>query len=249
MTQSPFGKGFKPHHEKIIAVNRIFSGVANAYDLMNDLMSVGLHRAWKYSFVKTVTRANPGIILDMAAGTGDISGRLHQALPAAEIVAMDINPDMLNRGRDAHIDKGRVTRIMHAVASAEAIPLADAAVDAYVISFGLRNVGCVDKALAEAQRVLKLGGSFYCLEFSPATSPLLKRGYDFYAQYVIPTLGEIVTGNRAAYQYLVDSIETFCLPHELSAKMRQAGFTGVYNIPFMGGIVQCHVGYVEKGRT
>ncbi len=244
MKHSPFGKEFKPHAKKVAAVQGIFSAVSDKYDLMNDLMSGGLHRYWKHDFVGMIARMQPQIILDMATGTGDIAARLHQELPESIIHALDINASMLVKGRNRHIDEGRFARIHPVVASAEAIPLPDDAVDAYVISFGLRNVGDVDRALKEAHRVVKPGGSFFCLEFSPVQSPLVKRGYSFYATHVIPALGAMITGDRAAYQYLVDSIETFCTASELHQRIQDAGFIGVYNTPYAGGVVQCHVGRV-----
>lgn len=245
MKQSRFGKEFKPHAEKVSAVQEIFSSVANKYDLMNDLMSGGFHRAWKRNLVADIARSKPNVVLDMAAGTGDITARLHRQLPEAEIIAIDINESMLSNGRDRHIDEGRFERISSVVGSAEAIPLPDRSVDAYVISFGLRNVGDIDLALREAYRVLRPGGHFYCLEFSPVQSPLLKKGYSFYAANVIPALGELIAKDRASYQYLVDSIETFCTASELKARMTKAGFIGVYNTPYLGGVVQCHVGRVS----
>src|SRR5512135_2191590 len=181
--------GYRPvePEQKTALVRGVFASVASRYDVMNDLMSGGVHRLWKARFIEAV-RPRPGErLLDVAGGTGDIALRfLARAGEGASAVICDLSPEMVAVGRDRAIDRGRVTGLFHVVGNAESLPVADRAVDVYTIAFGLRNVTHIDAALAEARRVLKPGGRFFCLEFSHVVLPALRRLYDVYSFTMIP---------------------------------------------------------------
>jgi demethylmenaquinone methyltransferase/2-methoxy-6-polyprenyl-1,4-benzoquinol methylase len=197
--------------EKTGLVHEVFSRVAGRYDLMNDLMSAGVHRAWKASFIRMLAPRPAETLLDVAAGTGDIAQgwRRNGGGPA---LLCDINESMLTVGRDRAIDRGGVEGLSWAVGNAESLPFPDGSFDAYTIAFGLRNVTNIDAALAEARRVLKPGGRFFCLEFSRVAIAPLRLLYERYSDAVIPRLGEIVAKDRESYAYLVESIRRF--PHQ-----------------------------------
>jgi len=217
-------------------VQGIFRSVASRYDLMNDLMSGGIHRLWKRRLVEVLAPRPGWRIADVAGGTGDIASRILAAEPGASVVIVDLTPEMLLQGR------GRVTgeRCLWAAGDAEALPLPDRSVDAYTIAFGLRNVARPERALAEARRVLKPGGRFLCLEFSRVVLPLLDRLYDAYSFTILPRLGALVAGDAASYQYLAESIRRFPSQPALAQMMGAAGLSRARWENLSGGIAAIH---------
>ncbi|HLY46383.1 MAG TPA: class I SAM-dependent methyltransferase [Stellaceae bacterium] len=210
--ETDFGYRRVPEAAKAPLVREIFDSVAGRYDLMNDLMSGGVHRWWKAEMVRWLAPRPGQLLIDVAGGTGDVARRaLPRLQPAAggAVIVCDANPQMLEIGRARALDDGILAGIEWLGGDAEALPLADRSVDLYTIAFGLRNVTRIERALAEARRVLKPGGRFLCLEFTPAVALLLQPLYDLYSFQVLPLLGQIVTGNRDAYTYLVESIRRF----------------------------------------
>ncbi len=236
-------------------VKGVFSSVASRYDLMNDLMSAGVHRIWKSVFIDRLNPQPGERLLDVAGGTGDIAdafltradARPRSAqLPAATAVVCDINIDMLvaGRARGAAVGRARLapSRLAHVCGDAENLPFPDGSVDAYTIAFGIRNVTRIDRALAEARRVLKVGGRFQCLEFSHLATEGLQKLYDAYSFTVIPWLGEKVAGDRESYQYLVESIRRFPKQERFAAMIREAGLQRVRFENLSAGIVAIHSG-------
>jgi len=228
-------------------VDDVFRSVARRYDLMNDLMSGGLHRAWKDVLV---TALNPPkserafSLLDVAGGTGDIARRVIEAAGAGtRVTVCDINPDMLEVGRERAFEHGTDGVIAFVEGNAEALPFPDRDFDAYTIAFGIRNVPRIDRALAEAVRVLKPGGRFLCLEFSSVDVPGLARLYDLYSFNVIPAIGRTVTGDAEAYRYLVESIRRFPRAPAFADMMRDAGLRRVSFRAMTGGVVALHSGW------
>src|SRR5579883_3068097 len=217
--EAEFGFRRVPREAKRRLVKAVFERVAGRYDLMNDLMSGGIHRLWKDAMVDWLAPRPGQRLLDVAGGTGDIAFRLHDRAPGARVLVCDINAAMLEAGRDRAIDRGILDGIAWLCGDAEALPFAAASMDAYTIAFGLRNVTGIDQALAEARRVLKPGGRFLCLEFSRVVVPLLGELYRRYAFSVVPLLGELVTGSRESYQYLVESIARFPSQDALAARI------------------------------
>ena len=228
--------------EKQARVGEVFSSVASHYDLMNDVMSGGLHRLWKDHFVRRVHAGADAALLDLAGGTGDIAARLH-ARTGATVTIIDINPDMLRAGRDRQFDRGQWKHLNWVAGNAEALPVADQSLDVITIAFGLRNVTHIDRALAEAYRCLKPGGTFLCLEFSRVTAPLVAKLYDQYSFHVVPRMGELIAKDKAAYQYLVESIRMFPKQEQLATMMRQAGFARVSYTNLTLGVVAIHQGW------
>ena len=227
--------------EKTARVKDVFSRVASKYDVMNDFMSGGVHRLWKRAFVRRIRPQPWHEILDVAGGTGDISFLLHKA-GQSHITVSDINPEMLKVGQARAADRGLIGKLQWREANAETLPFADNSFDVYTIAFGLRNVTHIDQALAEAYRVLRPGGRFFCLEFSkPAYEPLRKM-YDAYSFNVIPKIGGLVANDEASYQYLVESIRQF--PHQqgLKLKLEDAGFKQAKFENLSGGIAAIHSG-------
>ena len=247
MTESTqFGSKRVPLAAKQALVNDVFHSVARRYDLMNDLMSFGLHRAWKDALVTAVNppRAAPFSLLDIAGGTGDIAFRIIAAGGAqTRVTVCDINPDMLGVGRERASMYGGDAVVTFAEANAEALPFADRSFDAATIAFGIRNVPRIERALAEAFRVLKIGGKFVCLEFSSVDVPALDRLYDLYSFNVIPALGRVVAEDAESYRYLVESIRRFPKPQAFAAMLRAAGFGRVSVQAMSGGIVTLHSGW------
>ena len=242
--EADFGYRRVAADEKAGLVRRVFDSVAERYDLMNDLMSGGIHRRWKAFLIDRLNPRPGQSLLDIAGGTGDVALRfLDRAGPSGVAFVCDINETMLRRGRDRAIDRGRLDGIAWLVGDAERLPLATSCLDAVTIAFGLRNVTHVAAALAEAHRVLKPGGRFLCLEFSRVVLPILDRAYDLYSFAVLPRLGEWVTGDRAAYQYLVESIRRFPSQEELVGLMQTAGFEQVSFRNLTGGIAALHSGW------
>jgi demethylmenaquinone methyltransferase / 2-methoxy-6-polyprenyl-1,4-benzoquinol methylase len=243
---SHFGSREVPLDDKQALVDDVFHSVARRYDLMNDLMSVGLHRAWKNALVTAVDppKNRPFALLDLAGGTGDVAFRVIEAGGTqTRVTVCDINTDMLGVGRERAAARGLGDAVAFAEANAEALPFAAGSFDAVTIAFGIRNVARIERALAEAFRVLKIGGKFACLEFSAADVPGLDRLYDLYSFNVIPALGRAVTGDADAYRYLVESIRRFPRPADFAAMLRAAGFARVTYKPMTGGIVALHTGW------
>jgi demethylmenaquinone methyltransferase/2-methoxy-6-polyprenyl-1,4-benzoquinol methylase len=231
--------------EKTQRVGEVFSSVADKYDLMNDLMSGGLHRLWKDHFVSQMRPRKGEQILDVAGGTGDITLRCAKATRGeAHITTLDINEDMLRVGREKAIDQGWLTGINWVTGNAEELPFPDHSSDLACISFGLRNITRIDTALTAFARVLRPGGRFFCMEFTPEISAPLRPLYDLYSFTVLPWLGEKVANDRASYQYLAESIRQFPAPNDLVARMENAGFENIHVEKLLGGIVAIHSGRV-----
>ena len=242
-----FGFRRVPMADKQGLVDDVFHKVAHRYDLMNDLMSGGLHRAWKDILVTAVNpprNDRPFHLLDVAGGTGDIAMRVVAAGGAGTTVtALDINPDMLVVGRERAQERGLDHAMTFVEGNAEALALPDKSFDAYTIAFGIRNVPRIEAALHEAFRVLKPGGHFLCLEFSCVDVPGLERLYELYSFNVIPALGRAVADDAESYRYLVESIRKFPKPEPFAAMIRGAGFSRVSYQPLSGGIVALHSGW------
>ena len=243
--QADFGYRRVPLGDKQTLVDDVFHSVARRYDLMNDLMSGGLHRAWKAALV---TAANPPRgdsafrLLDLAGGTGDVAFRVADAGgPGTRVTVADINAEMLAVGRERAAKSKR--KIEFIEANAEQLPLPDRSFDAVTIAFGIRNVPRIDAALAEAHRVLKIGGRFLCLEFSSVDVPGLDRLYELYSFNVIPAVGRAVTGDAEAYRYLVESIRKFPRPDKFADMIRAAGFRRLSFESMTGGVVALHSGW------
>jgi demethylmenaquinone methyltransferase/2-methoxy-6-polyprenyl-1,4-benzoquinol methylase len=226
--------------EKTQAVRDIFERVAPRYDLMNDLMSGGMHRLWKDDFVKLLKPQPTEHILDLAGGTGDIAFRIAQR--GAQVTVADINPGMLAVGRERAAKKG-FPELQFVEANAEAMPFADREFDAVTIAFGIRNVTDIPKALRDIHRVLKWGGRFFCLEFSTSTWPGFAEAYDLYSMKVVPRIGAAVARDADAYQYLVESIRRFPAMPGFARMVEEAGFRQVKARPILGGAVAIHSGW------
>ena len=243
--------------DKQARVDDVFHSVARRYDLMNDLMSGGLHRAWKSTLVSTLNApkahgrsagpaasgSRPFALLDLAGGTGDVAFRAIAAGAGLRVTVVDINADMLDVGRARAAERGLDEAVTFVEGNAEALPFPDRSYDAVTIAFGIRNVPRIDAALREAHRVLRIGGRFLCLEFSTVDVPGLDALYDFYSFNVIPALGRAVTEDADAYRYLVESIRRFPRPDAFAAMMRDAGFARVSFQRMTGGIVALHSGW------
>jgi demethylmenaquinone methyltransferase/2-methoxy-6-polyprenyl-1,4-benzoquinol methylase len=244
--QAEFGFRKVPLDHKQAMVDDVFHSVARRYDLMNDLMSGGLHRVWKDALVAALNPPRRGLpyrLIDVAGGTGDVAFRVaERSAGHADIVVADINSSMLDIGRE-RAEKRGLTRITFREANAEALPFPEASFDAYTIAFGIRNVPRLEAALAEAFRVLKHGGRFLCLEFSEVDVPMLDRLYQAYSFRVIPPLGRVVTGDADSYRYLVESIRTFPNQERFAEMLRRAGLRRVSYRNFSGGIAALHSGW------
>ncbi|HKH03356.1 MAG TPA: bifunctional demethylmenaquinone methyltransferase/2-methoxy-6-polyprenyl-1,4-benzoquinol methylase UbiE [Bradyrhizobium sp.] len=241
-----FGFRDVPVVEKQALVNDVFHSVARRYDLMNDLMSAGLHRVWKQAMINTLNPPRgdtPFALLDVAGGTGDIAFRAaNSAGPRFGATVCDINSDMLKVGRE-RAARRREHRVTFVEGNAEALAFPDRSFNAYTIAFGIRNVPRIDLALSEAFRVLRPGGRFLCLEFSTVDVPGLDRIYDLFSFKVIPPLGGAVTGDAESYRYLVESIRKFPKPNAFADMIRSAGFSRVGWQSLSGGIVALHAGW------
>ena len=242
-----FGFRDVPLSDKQTLVNDVFHSVARRYDLMNDLMSGGLHRLWKQLTINALNPPRgdmPFDLLDVAGGTGDIAFRAAQAAgPGFRATVCDINSDMLAVGRERAAARHLDDRVSFVEGNAEALAFSSNTFDGYTIAFGIRNVPRIDSALREAYRVLRPGGRFLCLEFSTVDVPGLDRIYDLFSFNVIPTLGRAVTGDAESYRYLVESIREFPKPAALADMIRAAGFSRVGWQSFSGGIVALHSGW------
>ena len=226
--------------EKTRRVGGVFSNVARKYDVMNDAMSGGMHRLWKDRFVRRVKPRPHEEILDMAGGTGDIAFRLEES--GASVTVADINQEMLDVGIERAMKRG-IDTLVWSRQNAEELTFPSRTFDAYTIAFGIRNVTHIDKALAEAHRVLKYGGRFFCLEFSTNEWPGFKEAYDLYSHKLVPQIGKAIAGDAESYRYLVESIRRFPDMAGFEAMIREAGFVRTKVEPIMGGLVAIHSGW------
>jgi demethylmenaquinone methyltransferase/2-methoxy-6-polyprenyl-1,4-benzoquinol methylase len=240
MDKVNFGDELVTRDEKTRRVGGVFTSVARNYDLMNDLMSGGMHRLWKNRFVAKVKPRRGEAILDMAGGTGDIAFRM--ADRGAKVTVSDINPDMLAVGMERA--KARdIQGLTWQVENAEKLSFADNSFDAYTIAFGIRNVTDIPAALKEAHRALKRGGRFYCLEFSTSEWPGFGELYDRYSEHLIPKIGKAVANDEESYRYLVESIRRFPKMDAFRAMIGDAGFKSTSVEPILGGLVAIHGGW------
>lgn len=230
--------------DKTKRVGNLFTHVSQNYDLMNDLMSLGLHRLWKRNFVAKLPVNKNTTILDLAGGTGDITREIFKQHPHKNInlIVGDLTFSMMLHGRDKLIDQGIIENIHWVNNNAEQLPFADQSIDGITISFGLRNVANRPHALKEIFRVLKVGGWFYCLEFSQPKSQMIGKAYEAYSYSFIPWLGSKIANDRYSYQYLVDSIRSFPSAQELQSELESAGFLNTSFDLWMDGVVAVHHG-------
>jgi demethylmenaquinone methyltransferase / 2-methoxy-6-polyprenyl-1,4-benzoquinol methylase len=244
--RAAFGYRTVPLADKQPLVDEVFNRVARRYDLMNDLMSGGLHRLWKDAMVSWLAPPRSGppwSAVDVAGGTGDVALRIaERSCGHAEVVVADINASMLEVGRERAARRG-AEGLSFVEANAEALPFADRRFDAYTIAFGIRNVTRLEVALGEAHRVLKRGGRFLCLEFSQVDTPWLDRLYEAYSFQAIPALGRVVAGDAEPYRYLVESIRTFPGQERFAEMIRASGFHRVEYRNVSGGIAAIHSGW------
>ncbi|NJM82041.1 MAG: bifunctional demethylmenaquinone methyltransferase/2-methoxy-6-polyprenyl-1,4-benzoquinol methylase UbiE [Tabrizicola sp.] len=238
-----FGFQEVPEAEKAGKVHGVFSSVASKYDVMNDLMSGGVHRLWKDAMMDWLAPRSGQRLLDVAGGTGDVALRFLRRAPGATAVICDMTEPMLIEGRKRAEAVHLADRLDWVVGDAMALPFADASFDAYTISFGIRNVTRIGDALAEAFRVLKPGGRLMVLEFSRIPNELMQKAYDLYSFNVIPAMGQVVTGDRASYQYLVESIRKFPDQEAFAALIRAAGFGQVRYRNLTMGVAALHSGW------
>lgn len=238
--QVSFGYSEVSPEEKTAKVGAVFSSVAAKYDVMNDAMSGGMHRLWKNQFVRRVKPRGGEQILDMAGGTGDIAFRM--AALGATVTVSDINQDMLDVGIERAMDRG-LDDLVWSRQNAEELSFPDRFFDAYTIAFGIRNVTRIDKALAEAHRVLRHGGRFFCLEFSTTEWPGFREAYDAYSHKLVPWIGEKIAGDAESYRYLIESIRRFPPMPEFEGMIRKAGFARTKVEPILGGLVAIHSGW------
>ncbi len=240
MDKVNFGDELVTREEKTRRVGGVFTSVARNYDLMNDLMSGGMHRIWKNRFVAKVKPRRAEAILDMAGGTGDIAFRMAER--GARVTVSDINPDMLAVGMERAKERS-IQDVTWQVENAERLSFADSSFDAYTIAFGIRNVTDIPAALREAHRVLKRGGRFYCLEFSTSEWPGFGELYDRYSEHLIPKIGKTVAKDEDSYRYLVESIRRFPKMDAFRAMIGEAGFKSTSVEPILGGLVAIHGGW------
>ena len=248
MTDNTSSYGFQKvdPDDKQGKVNHVFARVARDYDLMNDLMSGGMHRVWKNALINMLNPRKTGPLthLDVAGGTGDITFRLlDRASHEATATVLDISREMLEVGKDRAKETPHAAKIEFIEGNAESLPFADKTYDSYTIAFGIRNVPRIDLALKEAHRVLKPGGRFLCLEFSEVTMPVLDRLYDKFSFHVIPKMGEMVMGDGEPYQYLVESIRKFPDQQTFKSMIDDAGFARTSYRNLTGGIAAIHSGW------
>lgn len=245
--ETHFGYDTVPLDEKQGRVDDVFHSVARRYDLMNDLMSAGLHRPWKDALVTAVNPPKNGRdfrLLDLAGGTGDVAFRVVDAGGSGtRVTVCDINAEMLAVGRERAAQRGYDAAVTFEQGNAEELPYPDRSFDCVTIAFGIRNVPRIERALSEAYRVLRIGGRFLCLEFSSVDVPGLDALYELYSFQVIPRVGQAVTGDREAYQYLVESIRKFPKPKPFAAMIEAAGFRRVTFTQMTGGVVALHSGW------
>ncbi len=238
--QVSFGYEDVSPEEKTARVGEVFSSVARKYDVMNDAMSGGMHRLWKDRLIRRTKPRTGETFLDMAGGTGDIAFRL--AEQGAVVTVSDINQDMLDVGIERAMERG-LDGLVWSRQNAEELSFEDRIFDGYTIAFGIRNVTRIDAALAEAHRVLKFGGRFFCLEFSTTEWPGFKQAYDLYSHRLVPRIGEAIAGDRESYRYLIESIRRFPPMQEFEGMIRNAGFARTKVEPILGGLVAIHSGW------
>ncbi|MDQ6989841.1 MAG: bifunctional demethylmenaquinone methyltransferase/2-methoxy-6-polyprenyl-1,4-benzoquinol methylase UbiE [Mariprofundaceae bacterium] len=243
--QTHFGFETVASSEKAGKVMEVFSSVAYKYDMMNDVMSLGMHRLWKRAFIAKAVLPKGGKALDVAAGSGDIAiGLLNKSKRQARVILTDLNGPMLHEGARRVLDEGMLSGTADCIqADGSKLPFADNSFDLLTIAFGIRNFVDVPMGLSEFYRVLKPGGQFMCLEFSKPVLPMLDVLYDAYSFNVIPTMGEKITGDRQSYQYLVESIRRFPDQERFKTWIEQAGFGLVRYDNMTGGVVAMHRGY------
>jgi len=241
MNKVKFGFKEVESTEKQNLVGQVFSSVAHKYDLMNDIMSGGVHRLWKASLIEQLEPNKR--LLDMASGTGDVAKAYYLKSDNPNITLCDINIDMLSVGRDKLLDSNIHEGLSFSCCNAEDLPFEDSSFDYYTIAFGIRNVTNVDKALKEAWRVLRPGGKFVCLEFARVNNQILAKFYDFYSLNVIPKIGGMIAGDEDSYKYLVESIRSFPAQEEFVQMMNEAGFklSKFRNLTF--GVASLYTGY------
>ena len=245
--ETHFGEQTVPLADKQRLVDGVFHSVARRYDLMNDLKSGGLHRAWKDALVTAVNppRSNKAFaVLDLAGGTGDVAFRVVESGGSGtRVTVCDINAEMLAVGRERATERGHDDAVTFEQGNAEELPYPDRSFECVTIVFGIRNVPRIERALAEAYRVLRIGGRFLCLEFSSVDVPGIDSLYELYSFQVIPRIGEVVTGDREAYRYLVESIRKFPKPPAFARMIEAAGFRRVTFTPMTAGVVALHSGW------
>ena len=232
MNKTYFGKKIVEKDTKKTLVKNLFNNVSLTYDLMNDLMSLGLHRLWKKDLLKNIKEKNPTLIIDLAGGTGDISLLLSKKFPSSTILVYDLSFAMIENSKKKLI-KSNVKLIN---GSAEFMAFPDNSVDIITLSFGLRNFSNIEKSIKECNRILKYGGKLYCLEFSPSFNHSIKPFYDFYSYKLIPKIGKVIANNEGAYQYLTDSIRNFPHNPELKNIFNNNGFFCYSDKSYLGGI-------------
>ena len=237
--------GFKEVNEsdKAGLVGEVFSNVADKYDIMNDAMSLGIHRLWKDRMIAELNPKDGSKLLDVAGGTGDIAFRFLEATTNATVTICDINPEMLNEGKKRSIDKNILKNIEWICGDAETLPMPDANFDYYTIAFGIRNVTNIQNALNDAYRVLRPGGRFMCLEFSHVDNSLLSKIYDVFSFQLIPKIGKLVAKDEDSYRYLVESIRKFPKQEKFADMIKKAGFENVKYTDLSGGVVALHSGW------
>ena len=238
-----FGHETIPESEKAGRVHGVFTNVASKYDIMNDVMSVGIHRLWKDAMMDWLSPRDGQRLLDVAGGTGDIAFRFLQRAPAANAVVLDLTEDMLIEGRKRAEAEDRSEQLDWMVGDAMALPFESGSFDIYTISFGIRNVTRIQDALNEAYRVLKPGGRLMVLEFSQLPSPAMQWAYDKYSFNVIPKMGQVIAGDSDSYQYLVESIRKFPAQEKFASMIREAGFSQVKYRNLTFGVAALHSGW------
>lgn len=241
--ETHFGFTTVKESEKAGKVREVFDKVADGYDLMNDVMSMGVHRLWKNSLIDSLKPRGDMHLLDVAGGTGDIAFRFLDECKAGQVTVCDINAEMLRVGKDRATKRGYSDRAEFICGDAQTLPVPDKSVDAYTIAFGIRNVTRVQDALDDAYRVLKPGGRLLVLEFSPEVAPGMQKFYDAYSFNFIPKMGELVANDRESYQYLVESIRKFPRPSDFAAMIEKAGFSKVGWRTMSAGVVALHSGW------
>lgn len=241
--ETHFGFTTVKESEKAGKVREVFDKVADGYDLMNDVMSIGVHRLWKNSLIDTLKPRGDMHLLDVAGGTGDIAFRFLDECKSGHVTVCDINAEMLRVGKDRAEKRGYGDRADFICGDAQKLPVPDKSVDAYTIAFGIRNVTRIQDALNDAYRVLKPGGRLLVLEFSPEVAPGMQKIYDAYSFGFIPKMGELVADDRESYQYLVESIRKFPRPSDFATMIEKAGFSKVDWRTMSAGVVALHSGW------
>lgn len=229
--------------QKAPLVKGVFDNVASKYDIMNDVMSFGVHRLWKDKFISMLNPQKNKKLLDVAGGTGDIAFRFLKSAQGGQVTVADINHNMLCEGYKNAVNKNILHNIEWLCADAQNMPIPDNIYDYYTIAFGIRNVTDINNALSEAYRVLKPGGKFLCLEFSKVENPMLEKIYDFYSFNIIPKMGKLIASDSESYQYLVESIRKFPKQDEFLQMIKNAGFVKAKYINLSGGAVAIHSGW------